>query len=101
MGGAMHPLIRDRAAPFLQPGVERVPRSEPSTGERVALDVLHPALHLALRPGPIGLTRPRGIPIVAREVLDHRMPPDLAFPAAEDQRTRIVVQTGERHAPEV
>ena len=101
MGGAVDPLIRDRGHPVLQPGIERVPRHKPPTGERVALDVLHSALHLALRPRPVRLTRSRRHPVVAREVVKDRVPVDLPLATPKHQRARIVIQTGERHAAEM
>jgi hypothetical protein len=101
MGGPMHPLIRDRAAPCLQPGVERVPGDKPSASERIAFDVLHATLDLALRPRPIRLTGPRRIAVVAGEGLKDRVPLHVTLPTPEHQGAGIVIQTGQWHTSEV
>src|SRR5262249_4353260 len=66
---AVAPLVRDRDAPLLEPGVQRVPRGEPATRQAIALDVLHAGLHLALGLCPVRLARPRREPVVTREIL--------------------------------
>src|SRR5229473_5020893 len=77
--GSMNTQVGDFDTPAFEPVVELLPRAETPPGQRVALDVLHAALDLALGPRPIGLAGPRREPVVAREVLEQRMPQHLAL----------------------
>ena len=95
------PGVGHGAAPRLEPGVDLFPRREAPPGQGVALDVLHPALDLPLGLRPIGLAGARREAVVAREVLEDRVPADGARRPAEDLCPRIVIQTREGHAAEV
>src|SRR5437867_11360981 len=53
MSGTVHPLIGDVHAPGEEVGVQFLRVAEAAAGEGIALDVLHPALDLALGLGPV------------------------------------------------
>ena len=93
--------VRDLGHPLREPGMKLLPGPEAAAGERIALDVLDPALDLALGLRPVGLTHPRREAPVACEVLEDGMPEHAARLAAECHRARVVVEALERHAAEV
>src|SRR5260370_12930512 len=97
----MDAQVGDLGAPALEPAVEFLPRGEAPTRQRIALDVLHPALDLALGARPVRLAGPRGEAVVTGKVLEQRMPQYLVLAAPQHQRARIVVQAAERHAATV
>ena len=91
VGGAVDAQVGNLNAPALKPAVEFLPRSEAPARQRVALNIFNATLDLALGARPIGLAGVRAEAVVAREVLEQRMPHYLVFAAAQHQRAWIIV----------
>ena len=70
----MDARVGDLGAPALEPVIQFLPRGEAPACQRVALDVLHPALDLALGARPVRLTGPRRETVVAGKILEQGMP---------------------------
>src|ERR1700730_334494 len=98
VGRAVDAQIGDLDAPTLEPIVEIVPRTEAPARQRVALYILDAILALALGARPIGLAGARGEAVIARKILEQRMPQHLMLAASQYQVARIIVQTTQGHA---
>src|SRR5216684_2559006 len=68
--GSMNTQVGDFDTPAFEPVVELLPRAKTPARQRVALDVLHAALDLALGPRPIGLAGPRREAVITGKVLE-------------------------------
>jgi hypothetical protein len=101
VGRAVDPHIRHRGDPLGQLLVEVDPINEGAAGKEVALDVLDPALDLALGLGPIGSAQTRLESPVVGESLEGGVPANFIALGGQANRTGAVVEMFPGVSPEV
>ena len=101
VGRAVDPHIRHRGDPLGQLLVEVDPVNEDAAGKEVALDVLDPALDLALGLGPVGSAQTRFEPPVVGEGLEGGVPADLVALGGQADCAGAVVEMFPGVSPEV
>ena len=103
MGGAVDPGVGHRQAPLEKPRIERLEVREAPADERIALDVLDPALDLALGLRPVVAAESELGAVEVHPVLERRVPGHAArgLVLDENDRARIVVEQPPGPAPEV
>ena len=103
MSGTVHPLIGDVHAPGEEVGVQFLQVAEAPAGEGIALDVLHPALDLALGLGPVEAAQTGHDPVEIHPVFEGRVPDHVPgrLVLVRHNRPRVVVEDALRPAPEV
>ena|GEM_PF-6615798 len=87
---AMHPNSDHGLGPAVQWHVEIVQIPEHPAGQKIALYVFHPRLHLTFGLRPVQPAQPRLEAPVSGKGLERRMPAGLAFGCSQDDRAHAV-----------